>query len=61
MDNTQYYTPAEMAEKLRVSIPTVRRYAALNIIGSYQPGGKGAAVRYYLLEETTGTSQEEPS
>lgn len=45
-----YMTVAGMAEKLHVSEGTVRRYASLGIIGRYQPGGPGAAVRYYLID-----------
>ena len=40
-----------MSEYLNVHPNTVRSYADKGLIGREQLGGKGHAVRYYLLEE----------
>ncbi|MBQ3370078.1 MAG: helix-turn-helix domain-containing protein [Mogibacterium sp.] len=51
MAQKKYKTVDEMAKHLRVSPSTVRVYADKGILGRWQPGGKGCAVRYYELEE----------
>ncbi len=40
-----------MTKYLKISLNTLRDYADKGLIGKWQPGGKGCAVRYYELEE----------
>ena len=44
-------TAEEMTKHLKISLNTLRDYADKGLIGKWQPGGKGCAVRYYELED----------
>lgn len=44
-------TAEQMQKHLQICKTTLREYADKGLIGVWQPGGKGHAVRYYELEE----------
>ena len=55
MKRPQLMTAKQMAKYLQISEVTVRHWADQGLIGKLQPGGKGYAVRYFLLEEELST------
>lgn len=52
-DKLTVYTAKELAELLKVSVQTIRKYGTDGTIGTYQPGGKNCSIRYYLKEEAS--------
>lgn len=50
MAQKKLMTAKQMTKYLQISICTLREYADKGLIGVWQPGGKGCAVRYYELE-----------